>query len=520
MSIEIRLAAIATVLFLSQARHGAGDSRVDAPPNEERLKRVVKETIKPKSAVHERLPADVQALLAWSQSVNGLVAQIESVWAEHVFLVRLKNRSDRPLRVPTGNPADAKAAPFFEVFVKQGSSAWREITGASRYCNYYSPPKEPDERRPPANGRSNVLAQGPSDRPWTTLQPGEDCIAIASGWDREGSGEPKYVKIILRQPDANARGRWNGVLQTPERPLELRPEQRLALCEAMAFPNHYPGFSYRFGGVVLAEPPDAAGTELLEHSNLPLTDTLAIYEPPGVCREFERRMLAEKILPMKLLFAGIAAPAGSQRAAMFFVDLMKRTDYATWANLSKALWFMSRAYGEHPPQSEIREVPDWLTEMMLDVSSDNRPMTGLREAGWAEGTSFKIESEFGMVSTLVEWKCRKVVPLLNERVKNGTADCQTWHALSQFGDARAISGLIELLKRLGKEGRLTYQEDPGASFQRCAYILAELKAREAVPVLLTHIELPDIIGDLATIGDDRAPACATGPCCRQRSSRS
>jgi HEAT repeat protein len=215
-------------------------------------------------------------------------------------------------------------------------------------------------------------------------------------------------------------------------------------------------------------------------------------------------MLAQKILPMKLLFAGIAAPAGSQSAAMFFVDLMKRTDYATWTNLSNVVWFMSRAYRAWPPQSERHEPPNWLTEMMLDISSDNRPVTGLTEAGWADGTSFTIASRFGMVSTLVEWKCRKVVPLLNERVKNGTADCQTWHALAQFGDARAISGLIELLKRLGNEGRLTRQEDPGDSFERCAYILAELKARDAVPVLLTHVELPDIIGDLAEIGDDRA----------------
>jgi hypothetical protein len=41
------------------------------------------------------------------------------------------------------------------------------------------------------------------------------------------------------------------VLETPSRPLELHQGQREALRGAVPFPNHYPGFSYQFGGVVV-----------------------------------------------------------------------------------------------------------------------------------------------------------------------------------------------------------------------------------------------------------------------------
>jgi hypothetical protein len=47
------------------------------PYDEERLRRVIKETVLPKQATKKPLPPEVAATLNWSQPVNGLAARIE-----------------------------------------------------------------------------------------------------------------------------------------------------------------------------------------------------------------------------------------------------------------------------------------------------------------------------------------------------------------------------------------------------------------------------------------------------------
>ena len=53
-------------------------------------------------------------------------------------------------------------------------------------------------------------------------------------------------------------------------------------------------------------------------------------------------MQAEKMVPMKLLLASIAATAGSKEAAEFFSETKKDTDYHTVVNLHYALRFTCR----------------------------------------------------------------------------------------------------------------------------------------------------------------------------------
>ena len=81
------------------------------PANQQRLQRLIKETVRPKPVEHKPLPAETEALLAWSPAVNGLAARIEyisPVWGRTVAFVRLKNNLNHPLTVPTANPVGAK----------------------------------------------------------------------------------------------------------------------------------------------------------------------------------------------------------------------------------------------------------------------------------------------------------------------------------------------------------------------------------------------------------------------------
>jgi hypothetical protein len=502
MTSELRLAALAIVVVLFQSCQPADADDMYAVPNEERLRRAIKETIKPKAAVHEALPANVDALLAWSKPVNGLITRIEYVcWAD-TFFVRLKNVGDRPLSVPTGNPADPKAAPLFEVYAQQGSTPWRSITGPTRYGRYFPNADGHEVERVAARQERRRGRREPSDRPWVILEPGQDCIALATARDQEGSGEPKSIKVVLRQPAASDSGRWSGVLETLPRPLELQLEERRALRGAVPCPDHLPPLSYDYSGFVAMSGRESA-VWLLYRNNRPLIELLSIYVPADVGKEFERRMQAEKGRPMKLLLATIAAPAGSEEAALYFLEQIKGTDYLIWTNVRDALQFTSWNYGVGPRQLEQMEPPAWLAELLLAVCSDNRSVTGLEKTNFEQGTSFTIAKEFGMLPTLVSWKFHGVVPLLNKRVESDKADWRAWIDLAQFGDKRAVPGLIECLKAIAKTGRLSEESRLDEGFDHCASALAELKARDAVPVLLTYIEFPEIIGDLVQIGDER-----------------
>jgi hypothetical protein len=244
--------------------------------------------------------------------------------------------------------------------------------------------------------------------------------------------------------------------------------------------------------------PFASTVEYFHYSNGDLTDMLLVYDPAGVCKEFEHRMQAEKMLPMKLLLASVAASAGSEAAALFFLDTMKDTDYFTVTNLHYA---MGITFSQ---DWQKKEPPDWLVELSLAILSDNRFVTGLKEAGWADGTSFTVAScETGMLKSVLGYsKSRKAVPMLIEMLKKGDADVAT--TLGEIGDPRAIPALIKSLEAAGKT--LKYSEEEGGlseDFLGIAIALSQLKAREAVPPLLRYVEYPEVIEKLEEIGDPR-----------------
>ncbi len=95
-------------------------------------------------------------------------------------------------------------------------------------------------------------------------------------------------------------------------------------------------------------------------------------------------------------------------------------------------------------------------------------------------------------------------PAAEERVRSGKADYHTWSDLAELGDKSAVHKLIDLLEQIGTKGPLTSDETLDDNFSQIAMTLGDLKAREAVPVLLRYVEYPEIITCLEQIGDGRA----------------
>ena len=241
-------------------------------------------------------------------------------------LVRLKDTSQRPLIVPTGNPRDQTAAQPFEIYVRQDAGPWQRAKWAwDPYCER-SAPEDSQE----AAFRAGLVREPEADRPLVTLQPGEHALAFVRGCYQQDNGEPKEFKVVLRRPAEGGPGPWTGVLETPSQPAGNRLEQPTALLGALPMPEHFPAFNHASTGDNLGWESRVAD---LWDANRELFDLLPVYDPAAVAKEFDRRMRAEKSLPMKLLLAAVAARAGSEEAALFLLEAMKDTDYQSCVNV-------------------------------------------------------------------------------------------------------------------------------------------------------------------------------------------
>ena len=496
------------------------------PENENRLRQSIEESAKPLPAQPKPMSAELEQLLAWSLPVNGLSARIEYIrprvdQSGGQYAVRLKNESDRSLTVPSGNPCDKDAEPLFELQVQHGAGPWRPVEGS------------PDRFiAAPANPNAPLLDLPATDRPWVTLQPGEDCISIFSAWNEEDCEVANAAKIVLRQPDASVPDRWSGALETQPRAMILSSEQSLARRAALPFPKHFPPLSYNISRYVGASS-EGADVDCLNYRNKTLIDMLAIYDPASVCAEFETRMRAEKVPAMKLLQASIASPLGSQESARFLLEMVKDTDYLSVLNTQHALRLTCDRHMTSPPNGQPRQLPAWLVELCLATLSDQRFVTALNEAeNVSFASTFTVAScDSGLTTALALSKSPAAVTPLIERAKRGHPDAiralgqiggdeaiavlselardenlgpVAFQTLAEAGDPQAVPALIELLKSTNGwkiRRQLGSFQPPVATL---ATSLGQQKANEAVPQLVRFVHYPEIIEFLGEIGDPAA----------------
>ena len=148
------------------------------PENEARLKKLIKDTIKPKPSDPNPLPPDLARIRPWSEPVNGLAARIDALfdWRNTTVFVRLKNVSQQPMVVPACNPRDRNAAQPFELYARQGDGLWRKVPCfADSYYEYPAPDEDGD-----SGSRRDALHAVKADRPMVTLRPGEGLFGLHS----------------------------------------------------------------------------------------------------------------------------------------------------------------------------------------------------------------------------------------------------------------------------------------------------------------------------------------------------
>lgn len=227
---------------------------------------------------------------------------------------------------------------------------------------------------------------------------------------------------------------------------------------------------------------------------------LELYDGAEVRAKLEALMQNEKVLPMKLLLASEAMAKGSQAAALFVLDCLKTTDYQAVRNAQDALRLALYHHGQNPPA--------WMVQMAIAALSDERYATGMDKAGWSSDTkqtlSYLADEDGDLTFALGDLKCTNAVPFLIEMAKKTDGRRGPVMALGKIGDSRAIPLLIDLVKQKGPSLQTDPRRPSDDAFLCPVEALGNLRAKEAVPVLLEYIEHPDVIEALENIGDPRA----------------
>lgn len=267
--------------------------------------------------------------------------------------------------------------------------------------------------------------------------------------------------------------------------------------DAKALPPDFAAFSAKgyLGGNMSGN--ESEFTQLC-YANWKLLASLADYSSSSKRIEFEKRMIAEKTVPaLRLLYAAVAASAGSEKAALEIFESMKSTEYDTVLNTLSALTWILHHSGSNPPS--------WIVEMAMAAVADDRYVTGMEKTDWAPGTLFCISylaDEYeDVVRSLGSLKCLAAVPLLLERLEKTDASRGYIMALHSMGDERAIPPLVKFLEKFGKDEQSEEEAGGTDRLGRLMLALGALKARAAVPLLVKHLEHPEAIAALEWIGD-------------------
>jgi len=497
--------------------------------------------------------ASAAALLRFSEPVNGLVGRIEGLQGTYgfgdVLFVRLENRGTKPLDVPTRNPRDPKETSPFALYGRSYGE-WKPLSwrlDQDRGGEYNHPFK--------------------TDPTWSTiaLQPGESALALLGGYYAgRGFGQANLVsdlaevKIVLNRDAADGRNAWTGTLETPPYPLHSSSRLREALAGQVPMPTYFPPFRPERTEFMSGRGGENDLTRL-SATNRHLICQLRLCRSEQVARELEKRIDPEKDAGLQEIYTVYmyAAAAGDIHGqalrftsgyasapnsdALKVLDEWRRRDGATWRptpewitnTLIQALEKDSdrpgivRALGEtrcakaRALLEKLARSPkhSGIASEALARIGDTRSVAVLLEILPAMPTEAsavwdpRYMAAQPVVKALVKFRAKQSVPTLIELAKKSRGEQLYLYAeaLAELGDPRAIPPLIELLdaeekRSAAKKGRDPFGNSEDNPFVRLIRPLVNLRAKEAVPFLLRHLDNSCCVAALGELGDPRAAA--------------
>lgn len=209
-------------------------------------------------------------------------------------------------------------------------------------------------------------------------------------------------------------------------------------------------------------------------------------------KELEKRLKDNKnSMDVRLLYAGILASLNNEAGQVFLMESGRSA--AKMLDAQNAFWMIVRLDCLYPYEERKSNSVDmkWAESFMLEILKT--PKT-LEAKNWANGKYERqvlaIEN-FGEILAML--KSKELYPVLIDFWNDSSSKVGRWQILPIFEkmeDRRTIPILLEALNE--KE-----------QYKSAAYALAAMRAPEAIPILLTHLDDSDTYLSLAKYNDAR-----------------
>ncbi len=422
----------------------------------------VADTSAPPGYHRDRTTPEPPGLANASAPVNGLVARLEFIgeprtYSEGRYLIRVKNVSDHPIRVP-----GAQSLSFTLDYRTRGE--WhRHERELWVVCN------DDDQEHLPE----------------FTLRPGESLI-LQIGGVRSGYAADEY-RLAIEAPETHA-SCWSGYLVTPGASrgvIEERGREPLPTY-LPRFSRGRAGWSFGFHNYY----------DVKRAENQAVLKVLARYNPEEVRVAFERRARSDPDHFNRIFYASVAADLGSEEGWATLVHERQTLDY-------EPLIMTHQAIGS------LLSNPRWRSAATAEL------LKGLRDQRQVRLPEYFSSDEMMTVSCVVEEPGEatlkfghagvvEAVPYLIELMHTTDARRGLVWALADIGDPRAKPVILEYLRKHADTAEYSSWSGLSEPFDTLVEAAIQLHIVEAVPVLLRFTQSPRVVEGLGKLGGPEA----------------